>query len=193
MRQPGRRPRVGGRYGAESHSGGGSQAGGHASDSPGVGSGNHVQVPVDVPVNVCGNSVNVGGIGNAVTGNDCAERDGRRSRADAPRPATDPRQPTPGKPGSRGTRVSPALRAPGQPGTPGHPGHPATPAGRAEPDLDRLRARRTTRARSPSPSPRVSSSSPQTGSELPLGAILPAGAGALLGGAVLYRRARSAA
>ncbi len=32
-----------------------------------------------------------------------------------------------------------------------------------------------------------------TGSELPLGAVIPAGAGALLAGAVLYRRARASA
>ena len=62
--------------GGNSSSGGGSQAGGHTSNSPGVGSGNHVQVPVDVPVNVCGNSVNVGGIGNAASGNDCANTEG---------------------------------------------------------------------------------------------------------------------
>ena len=45
--------------GGSGSSHGGSQAGGHASGSPGVASGNHVQVPVHVPVNVCGNSVNV--------------------------------------------------------------------------------------------------------------------------------------
>ncbi len=49
--------------------GGGSAAEGRASDSPGVGSGNHVQAPVHVPVNACGNTVTVGGLGNAATGN----------------------------------------------------------------------------------------------------------------------------
>ncbi|WP_060907396.1 chaplin, partial [Streptomyces scabiei] len=63
----------GGGHGDEGHgsSHGGSQARGHASDSPGVASGNHVQVPVHVPVNVCGDSVNVVGIGNPATDNDC--------------------------------------------------------------------------------------------------------------------------
>jgi hypothetical protein len=42
-----------------------------ASNSPGVLSGNVVQVPVNAPVNLCGNSVNVIGIGNAASGNDC--------------------------------------------------------------------------------------------------------------------------
>ncbi|MFD5743207.1 chaplin [Streptomyces massasporeus] len=38
-------------------------------DSPGMISGNGVQLPVDLPVNVTGNSVHVVGIGNASTGN----------------------------------------------------------------------------------------------------------------------------
>lgn len=47
------------------------RASGGSQDSPGVGSGNTVQAPVDVPVNLCGNSVSVGGLGNSTTGNDC--------------------------------------------------------------------------------------------------------------------------
>ncbi|MFH9612292.1 chaplin [Streptomyces pratensis] len=46
-------------------------AAGAASSSPGVLSGNSIQVPVDVPVNVCGNSVDVGGLLNPTSGNDC--------------------------------------------------------------------------------------------------------------------------
>ncbi|MEU5715164.1 chaplin [Streptomyces sp. NPDC020403] len=46
-------------------------AAGGASNSPGVLSGNSIQVPVDVPVNVCGNSVNAGGLLNPTSGNDC--------------------------------------------------------------------------------------------------------------------------
>ena len=42
-----------------------------ASNSPGVLSGNSIQVPVDVPVNVCGNSVNAGGALNPSMGNGC--------------------------------------------------------------------------------------------------------------------------
>ncbi|SCE13150.1 Small secreted domain, partial [Streptomyces sp. Termitarium-T10T-6] len=42
-----------------------------ASGSPGVLSGNSVQVPIDIPVNVCGNSVSVGGLLNPASGNDC--------------------------------------------------------------------------------------------------------------------------
>ncbi|MER8235392.1 chaplin [Streptomyces sp. NPDC101490] len=39
--------------------------------SPGVISGNVVQVPVHVPVNVCGNTVNVVGLLNPAFGNTC--------------------------------------------------------------------------------------------------------------------------
>ncbi|MEV7956959.1 chaplin [Streptomyces sp. NPDC088141] len=47
-------------------------ADGAATGSPGVGSGNAVQVPVHVPVNVCGNTVNVVGLLNPTFGNKCA-------------------------------------------------------------------------------------------------------------------------
>ena len=46
-------------------------AAGGASNSPGVLSGNSIQIPVDVPVNVCGNSVDVVGLLNPTSGNDC--------------------------------------------------------------------------------------------------------------------------
>ncbi|KUM81758.1 chaplin [Streptomyces sp. ISL-22] len=42
----------------------GAHADGQAVNSPGVASGNVVQVPVDVPVNVSGNTVNVVGVLN---------------------------------------------------------------------------------------------------------------------------------
>ncbi|MET7703254.1 chaplin, partial [Streptomyces sp. NPDC005485] len=58
----------------QSHSGtaanGGASAQGGAEHSPGVLSGNGVQLPVRLPVNVSGNSVNVAGIGNAAVGNE---------------------------------------------------------------------------------------------------------------------------
>jgi LPXTG-motif cell wall-anchored protein len=47
-------------------------AGGEAAGSPGVLSGNTVQAPVDIPVNVCGNTVDVVGLLNPVFGNSCA-------------------------------------------------------------------------------------------------------------------------
>lgn len=46
-------------------------AAGAAVHSPGVLSGNVVQVPVHIPVNVCGNTVNVIGALNPTFGNTC--------------------------------------------------------------------------------------------------------------------------
>ena len=49
-----------------------SGAEGVAAGSPGVLSGNLIQVPVHVPVNLCGNSVSVIGLLNPAFGNTCA-------------------------------------------------------------------------------------------------------------------------
>ncbi|MGW6058078.1 chaplin [Streptomyces sp. NPDC055189] len=47
---------------------------GSASKSPGVLSGNTVQVPVHVPVNACGLGVNVLGLLNSASGNTCVNK-----------------------------------------------------------------------------------------------------------------------
>ncbi|GAA2424044.1 chaplin [Streptomyces macrosporus] len=52
----------------------GAQAQGVAIGSPGVASGNVIQVPVHVPVNACGNSVNVIGLLNPTFGNHCVNK-----------------------------------------------------------------------------------------------------------------------
>jgi hypothetical protein len=52
-------------------------AGGSAANSPGVLSGNTIQVPVDVSVNLCGNTVDVVGLLNPAAGNGCATDSGR--------------------------------------------------------------------------------------------------------------------
>jgi hypothetical protein len=49
-----------------------SAADGTASNSPGVASGNAIQLPVDIPVNVCGNTVDVVGLLNPAMGNKCS-------------------------------------------------------------------------------------------------------------------------
>ncbi|WP_030379910.1 MULTISPECIES: chaplin [unclassified Streptomyces] len=46
-------------------------AGAVAAHSPGVVSGNAIQVPIHVPVNVCGNTINVIGLLNPAFGNTC--------------------------------------------------------------------------------------------------------------------------
>ncbi|MFI9354888.1 chaplin [Streptomyces lydicus] len=48
-----------------------SGAQGAAVNSPGVVSGNVVQIPVQVPVNLCGNSINVVGLLNPTFGTPC--------------------------------------------------------------------------------------------------------------------------
>ncbi|MER7759734.1 chaplin [Streptomyces sp. NPDC097619] len=49
---------------------------GAAVGSPGVASGNLLQVPVNVPVNVCGNTINVIGLLNPAFGNTCINQGG---------------------------------------------------------------------------------------------------------------------
>ncbi|MFF2198230.1 chaplin [Streptomyces sp. NPDC058157] len=56
---------------ASAHGGDGATAEGAATGSPGVLSGNLVQVPVDVPVNVCGVTAQLVGLLNPAFGNHC--------------------------------------------------------------------------------------------------------------------------
>ncbi|KJY43696.1 chaplin [Streptomyces sp. NRRL B-1568] len=51
-----------------------SGAQGAAVNSPGVVSGNVIQVPVQVPVNVCGNTIDVVGLLNPTFGNTCINK-----------------------------------------------------------------------------------------------------------------------
>ncbi|MGW7221841.1 chaplin [Streptomyces sp. NPDC054826] len=53
---------------------------GKAVGSPGVLSGNAIQVPVHVPLNLCGNTINVVGLLNPAFGNTCANVDGDHHR-----------------------------------------------------------------------------------------------------------------
>ncbi|MGO4460596.1 chaplin [Streptomyces sp. M-16] len=61
-------------------------AGGRAERSPGLLSGNLVQLPVHVPVNACGNTVSVVGVLNSASGNRCANGSGGEANP-RPRPA----------------------------------------------------------------------------------------------------------
>ncbi|MFF3007752.1 chaplin [Kitasatospora sp. NPDC057940] len=49
-----------------------SGAEGVAAGSPGVISGNQIQVPVHVPINLCGNTIDIVGLLNPAFGNHCA-------------------------------------------------------------------------------------------------------------------------
>ncbi|MDG4860119.1 chaplin [Streptomyces sp. T-3] len=153
--------------GGHKPSGGGATAEGSAKDSPGVASGNNVQLPVDVPVNVCGNSVNVVGLGNAASGNDCSNDSG---------PVKPPGNDHPEEP-----------QEPEEPGNPDTPDTPDTPASPDEPTKPNEPG---TQIVTP---PKGDEQLAHTGSGLPLGVAVPASAGLLLAGAVLYRRSRQAA
>ncbi|GHJ38712.1 chaplin [Streptomyces sp. TS71-3] len=144
--------------------GGGSGAAGQSSDSSGVGSGNNVQVPVDVPANVCGVSVNVIGAGNSAGDGSCTNEGGG---VDVPPPNNPPAQPP---------------EHPGNPGTPEQPGKPHQPSKPADHEPQGSISQ-----------PAGSEQLAETGSALPLGASLAASGGALLAGAVLYRKARARA
>ncbi|MFJ9102848.1 chaplin [Streptomyces sp. NPDC102405] len=183
----------GGYGGSGSGSGGsgGSHAGGHTGGSPGVGSGNHVQAPIDLPVNVCGNSVDLIGIGNPAMDNDCANGSGygsgHGSGGGRHTPPGGGHHTPPGSPEQPGSPSNPGH--PGNPVEPGHPGSPVTPpgAGHQTPAGDNHPGTQTVTQ------PLGSAQLAQTGSDLPIGLVLPVGAGALLAGTVLYRRARASA
>ncbi|MFJ3712002.1 MULTISPECIES: chaplin [unclassified Streptomyces] len=143
-------------HGTSGH-GGGATAVGHTSGSPGVLSGNSVQLPVDVPVNACGNSVSVVGLLNPAFGNDCANHES----------------------------VAPPVGVPHHPTEPGTPrGHgPHTPPKPATPHAPVTQTVSV---------PEGPAQLAHTGSA-PLGLIIPASAGMMLGGIILYRRSRAAA
>ncbi|MFD9325613.1 chaplin [Streptomyces sp. NPDC060065] len=80
--------------GAVENGSGGAAAQSSGKDSPGVLSGNGLQLPVHLPVNVTGNSVSVVGIGNAAVGNESTNTSG--GRPDRPvKPAPKPSAPPP--------------------------------------------------------------------------------------------------
>ncbi|GHB32586.1 hypothetical protein GCM10010306_027360 [Streptomyces umbrinus] len=94
----------------------GAVAEGGAKDSPGVISGNGVQLPIQLPVNVTGNSVSVVGIGNPAIGNESTNTSRERPHH-------------PDKP------VSPPAPKPVEP--PKKPERPAKPAEPVEPEAPR--------------------------------------------------------
>ncbi|MFJ8624372.1 chaplin [Kitasatospora sp. NPDC093550] len=179
----------------------GSSASGTAAHSPGVASGNSVQAPVHVPVNACGNSVNVVGVGNPAFGNGC-DNVAHPAPAPAPKPSDDcPESSHPSPPAT-----TPPATTPPQTGgetTPGYPrnGGPSTgtpttptsaPAAHGAPSVQAVPVADRTAPAATAPGAPVGSQLASTGAgdvEL-LGA---AGLALLLGGGVLYRRARAGA
>ncbi|MGW1496029.1 chaplin family protein [Streptomyces sp. NBC_01481] len=169
--------------GSDDVSTGGAHTEGASSNSPGVASGNTVQVPLDVPVNVCGNTVDAGAVLNPAFGNDCGNGGGD----DANTPPSVPNEP--GSPQEPGTPEEPAT--PGEPTTPAVPGVPVTPTTPqpVTPVTPAVPNAPGTRNVDQGETPGQLA---QTGSSA-LGLLAPAGAGLLLAGTVLYRRARASA
>ncbi|MEU3354724.1 chaplin [Streptomyces sp. NPDC037389] len=50
---------------------------GAAAGSPGVVSGNVIQVPIQIPINLCGNSIDIVGLLNPTFGNTCINADAK--------------------------------------------------------------------------------------------------------------------
>ncbi|MEV6765109.1 chaplin [Streptomyces sp. NPDC051105] len=93
---------------------GGASAQGTEEDSPGVVSGNGIQLPVDLPVNVSGNSVNVVGALNPAIGNTSVNTSGDHpSTPETPPPAPEPPAPAPVKthPGPKAVHPAPPPAA----------------------------------------------------------------------------------
>ncbi|GAA2109844.1 LAXTG-anchored chaplin ChpA [Kitasatospora saccharophila] len=178
------------------HAGSGAGASGTAAGSPGVASGNNVQVPIAAPVDACGNSVSVVGLGNPAFGNDCANAGTphQHQHPTTPPTTTPPSTQPPGHDcppeqtgGEHGTPPTDRNGGPNgdQPSTPTTPGTtttvntPATPA-------------TVTQARAAAPAVAGQAQLASTGAS-GLEVIAPAGIALLLGGGVLYRRSRALA
>ncbi|MEU6060170.1 chaplin [Streptomyces sp. NPDC047097] len=158
----------GGQSGTHNGGGNGSSAEGATTNSPGLISGNGIQLPVDLPVNVSGNSVGVVGILNPVFGN-ASSNGGDRT----------PPTPTPQKP-------KPPQHEEEEPTTPPTPDE-AVPVPHPAPEADK-----------PAPQPETETAAQpelaETGASAGLlGVGAPAALGLALGGAVLYRRFRPTA
>ncbi|MFI9364877.1 chaplin family protein [Kitasatospora sp. NPDC053057] len=155
----------------------GASASGTTAGSPGVISGNSVQAPVHVPVNACGNSVNVVGAGNPAFGNECGN-----VAHPAPKPTDDcPEGRTPSTPPSTGGDT------PGGPRN-GGPSTSAAPSTQAVPAAARTSAPAAPAAQSVAADSQLAHTG--AGGVEVLGA---AGLALLIGGGVLYRRARAGA
>ncbi|WP_385634464.1 chaplin [Streptomyces sp. SudanB5_2050] len=150
----------------------GSSADGTAVGSPGVGSGNAAQVPVDVPVNLCGNTIDVIAALNPVFGNSCEqqhEEPPSYGEEEPPPPTTPPGEEE--KPPPPGEEEKP-------PPPPAGEEEPPPPAGEEETP--------------PAPQEEQPPALAETGSEA-MPAAAAAGAGLVTAGAILYRRSRPAA
>ncbi|MEW1909222.1 chaplin [Kitasatospora sp. NPDC085895] len=166
--------------GTGNHAGGSSASGG-SQGSPGVVSGNTVSVPVSAPVNACGNTVDVVGLGNPAYGNSCGNTHVHETPPPPPRP-----------------EECGCTETPPPPKTPETPPPPKTPETPSPPKTPETPSNSTPRPGEGTPRP-VTVAAPATPDHLAstgasgLELIAPAGLALLLGGGVLYRRSRAGA
>lgn len=159
--------------GASCQNGGTSRVSGTAQNSPGVGSGNNVEVPINAPVDVCGNSASVIGVGNSAAGAEC---DGETT----PPGDDEPDNPGPDDPGP--DNPGPDNPGPDTPG-PDNPG-PETPGDGGEGSFETTPASDVRTQSEP-----ATDQLAHTGAGDMVGIGAPLSAGLLIGGFVLYRRA----
>ncbi|KAB1140777.1 DUF320 domain-containing protein [Streptomyces luteolifulvus] len=179
-----------------------------AADSPGVLSGNSVQAPVSIPLNACGNTLDVVGALNPAAANVCGTGADAASSVDVPADEALPDAPAlPEVPDTSTLPDTPAV-----PDTV-TPDAPAVPAGSDTPATEVDEPRTDPAVGTPSGS-RPDEAAPETEFETPVVDDAPvvedtptlahtgsedmvaasaAGAALLLGGAILYRRGRVAA
>lgn len=197
------------------------EATGAAGGSPGVLSGNNVQAPLNVPVNICGNSVDVAAALNPAFGNSCAsESDADEHNGDGVTPPVDVRETPPAHdaetppaagddaPPPSGGEASPPLSEtpPPTPSTtpPRHSTPPAQtpPPGHSTPPSPSTPPGQTTPPEESTPPSQTTPPGggqrqgppptlPHTGSEAML-ATSAASAALIAGGTILYRRGRAA-
>ncbi|MFD7546168.1 chaplin family protein [Streptomyces sp. NPDC059578] len=165
---------------------GGSSAEGAAVGSPGVLAGNLGQLPVSVPVNLCGNTVNVIALLNPVFGTVCANTAGATHNP-PPRVTVPPQRPTGPSVSVDPPREAPHVQTPGSPWTPGHPGAPGWPGSPESTSPPRIAPAHEHRATPGAPA------LADTGAGAATLGIAAASAALLVGGGVLYRRAARAA
>lgn len=155
------------------------QTSGTAGDSDGIGSGNNIQAPVQVPVDMCGNTVAVLGDGNEAT-SDCGGEEVAPPVEEEPE-IPGPENPGPDVPGP--DEPGPDEPAPDNPG-PDNPGDDGPGSGDSGGGNDVTPASDVRAQSEP-----VAGELAHTGAGDMIGIGAPLSAGLLIGGFVLYRRA----
>ncbi|MER5917996.1 chaplin family protein [Streptomyces sp. NPDC001982] len=176
-------------------------AGGATSDSPGVLSGNTLQVPIHVPINACGNSVDVIGLLNPAFGNSCGNQANsvgqvtpdiprQTGSSDTASPQTPPQTCLPTPPPTGVANTPPVARTPAP-----RPPSPAeqTQRGTAsqEPQYDSSSTYRPRPADATPMGGESRAALAETGSGTML-ATSGVSAALIVGGMILYRRGRAA-